>query len=902
MNIFGSSSHGLALSCRLLALAVALSCPALAYTANVTRPTVAFAYLEGNGSGYAETVDEACRKAYQVDYQVRIANFHREQDTSSSCPPARGSGVRGPSRFIEIGKASHAGARANESGQILCQIHRTYRWERRAVADCGGNRHQDQDIPIEIGGYVWMVKVCPKGASLEGDWCVDRRPVLRNQDGPACGNPVAVSTGCKQESMILATLHVDAPVRAVSLQYANLLGRNDLGGRSVGESSWFLDPVDRRLVFNDPDRPSQIIAARGLGAYEVFRRSEGSENWSSDNPGMALRVLPDGWLLIDYDQQHMAHHDSRGRLIALHAFSGSKVQISHAADGGKVTRLTWPGGRQLELQHGSAGIETLTQPDGRRVTLGYTTPDGVPDLLATPILSSIRYQDEHSRQFHWQVADEVVKSLQTLHAPAVRWEQEASTTPSRWDGTTTGSGLSRIREQLRSGRSVYQLAESRDETGEVFARFTYDDQGRVRTSEHAGGVQRHRFTYERRNNTSTTMTNPLGGETQFSFWPAGTRNMSHTIRQKIPETGLPIVESRSHDASGLVASTSIYWNNQAAWQWVCQSLDATTGRANFMLAGTGWPSPCLPVQTSHDRRKYTFHWTNRLRLEAARAGPGLITTRVHHGEPDPTDGNRILRCAPAEAKLPDGSPIAVLCKRVEQATLDIRGHEGFSATPVGPARVWQWVYDAQGRVLQEDGPRTDVADVTQWQYRAETDTATPPRWHRGDLWKVRNAAGHETIFQRFDAMGQLLEMQLPNGSTWQFGYTPRQWLARIEVSSGGLTEQTTFSYWPTGQLQRLTLADGSFLHHEYDAAQRLVAIHDGAGNHIRYTLDAAGNRIAEDWVDRTGRLRMKISRTIDLLGRITRITGAAGVLPWLTPDRVTPMAIPPARSTSANLQ
>lgn len=459
--------------------------------------------------------------------------------------------------------------------------------------------------------------------------------------------------------------------------------------------------------------------------------------------------------------------------------------------------------------------------------------------------------------------------------------------------------MSRIREQLGTGRSAYELSEVRDESGAVFARFIYDDEGRVTESEHAGGVQRHRFSYQRAGNAGTIMTGPLGAETGFHFWSYNTPNMLlGRVEQKVPETGLPISEGRGYDDKGRLISMSRYWNNQNAWHWACQSLDSATGRPSVVVTGTGWPSDCHSYLPYGDRRRHAFRWTSRLRLEAARAEPGLIITSVHNGEPDPTDGNRILRCAPEDARLPDGSPIAVLCKRVEQATLDARGAEGFSATPVGPARVWQWVYDAEGRVLQEDGPRTDVSDVTQWQYRAETDTATPRRWYTGDLWKMRNAAGHETLYKRHDATGRVLEMQMPNGSAWRFTYTPRQWLSGIEVSAGGLTERTTLDYWPTGQLQRLTLADGSFLHHEHDAAQRLTAIHDGAGSRVSYTLDAAGNRIAEDWHDRTGRLRMKIGRTVDALGRITAITGAAGVLPWIEPGAITPIGVPPARSAS----
>lgn len=262
-------------ACLWLSFLAVLSGAGVAWAGSTIRPTVAFGYLKADGHGYAETVEEACRSAYQVDYQVRSSNFRHEQDTSSSCSPHPQTGVRGPSLFISHGRASHAGARADESGRIMCRISRRSGWERRAVESCGGNRSHEEDTSFEITGYVWLVNICPKGFWLEGEWCVDRRPDLRSQDGPRCGNPVAVSSGCKQESVSLVSMAVDAPVTEVSVHYANLLSRPDLGGRSLGHFSWFLDPVDRRLVFNDPDKPTEISAARGLGAFERFRRREG---------------------------------------------------------------------------------------------------------------------------------------------------------------------------------------------------------------------------------------------------------------------------------------------------------------------------------------------------------------------------------------------------------------------------------------------------------------------------------------------------------------------------------------------------------------------------------------------------------------------------------------------------
>jgi YD repeat-containing protein len=71
----------------------------------------------------------------------------------------------------------------------------------------------------------------------------------------------------------------------------------------------------------------------------------------------------------------------------------------------------------------------------------------------------------------------------------------------------------------------------------------------------------------------------------------------------------------------------------------------------------------------------------------------------------------------------------------------------------------------------------------------------------------------------------------------------------------------------------VTQPDGSYVHHSYDDAHRLVAINDNAGNRIDYTLDNAGNRTGEQVRDPAGALARQLSRSIDALGRVQQATG-----------------------------
>ena len=182
-----------------------------------------------------------------------------------------------------------------------------------------------------------------------------------------------------------------------------------------------------------------------------------------------------------------------------------------------------------------------------------------------------------------------------------------------------------------------------------------------------------------------------------------------------------------------------------------------------------------------------------------------------------------------------------------------------------PARITTYTYNQYGQVLTEDGPRTDVNDVTTYAYYTDTTAEHT----LGDLRSVTNAAGKVTQYTKYNKHGQLLESIDPNGVPTVNTYDLRQRL--LSTSVGGQT--TSYSYDPVGQLTRVTQPDASYIGYEYDDAHRQKAVFDNRGNRIEYTLDNAGVRIAENVRDPAGALRRTLSRSIDALGRVQQTTG-----------------------------
>jgi len=120
----------------------------------------------------------------------------------------------------------------------------------------------------------------------------------------------------------------------------------------------------------------------------------------------------------------------------------------------------------------------------------------------------------------------------------------------------------------------------------------------------------------------------------------------------------------------------------------------------------------------------------------------------------------------------------------------------------------------------------------------------------------------------YDAAGRITRIVDANGVNTDLTYTPRGWVHTSSIA-GALT---TIDYGPTGAVSRITDPDGVFTTYTYDDAHRLTDITDALGNHIHYTLDAAGDKTKEDTYDSSNVLHRTLSRTYNMLGQLTAVT------------------------------
>ncbi len=551
-----------------------------------------------------------------------------------------------------------------------------------------------------------------------------------------------------------------------------------------------------------------------------------------------------GWRYRAWAEDTLELYDLAGRLQSVVRSDGSTTLTRYSDSTTPPERAPGPGylievanrfGRKLQLSYGAQGqLVSMADPAGNLTRYGVGPASG-------PRLDTVTNADESVRQYQYDETEHLATGL----------------TPS----------------QFLTGIS--------DELGARFATFKYNAQGMTASSEHAGGIYKYSFAYPVRQTTS--ITTPLGGTNTISWIDGPDGNSQLGSASQPGGSGCsPATQYQTYDANGNISSrTDFRYKKSCHKHDLSRNLE--TARVEGMLGSTACPTDVaaysVPTNLTADRPqiKVSTQWHPDWRLETKRAEPKKHTTWVYNGQPDPSAGNAIASCAPGTALLPDGKPIAVLCKKIEQATTDTSGTLGFAATVTGTPRTWTWTYNNYGQVLTENGPRTDLADTTTYTYYADTVFDAAGAGHTtGDLWKVTNAKGQVTETTLYDKHGHPLEIKDPNGMVTRLTYHVRGWLTGRSVGPAtGTRQSTTYDYDPVGQLKKVTHPDGSILAYTYDDAHRLTDIADGLGNTIHYTLDAMGNRTKEEVKDPGGALVRSQRRVYDALNRVQNLVTPA---------------------------
>ena len=534
-------------------------------------------------------------------------------------------------------------------------------------------------------------------------------------------------------------------------------------------------------------------------------------------------------------------HTYERRLLLLN-FGGGVLATYEAADG-QMRHFSTAGAEILNRD--GAAAQLLSQADGTWiVVLPNSTKehfDALGRLVSITLRSgAVTTVGYGSNGFASIVTDQYGKTLQFSYDTQNRLASvtlpDSSIITYAYDGdghfTSATYPGNQVKRYTYSGVTKDLLSGIIDESGNQFASFTYDAYRRATNAQHAGGAESYSFAYTGIPSTSTTVTDPLG--------KARTYNMAATLgvyRLTSVSGGICATCGRTatstYDANSNVASR-VDFNGNVTCYFYDSIRNLEAARVEGFAPGSTCPGNLLTYtpQMGTAQRKITTTWHPTFRL------PATVT-----------EANRTT----AYTFDPSGN---ILTKTVTD-------------TSVAPnvARVWTYTYNSFGQMLTADGPRTDVVDKSIYAYYTCTTG-----FQCGQVNTMTNAAGQVTTYTTYNAHGQPLSITDPNSVVTTLTYDLRQRLKTWQVGA----ETTTFDYYPTGLLQRVTLPDGSYLQYIFDPAHRLTQISDGLGNKVTYALDAAGNHTAESGSDPLNVLSRTRSRVYNNLGQLSQEIGAAG--------------------------
>jgi RHS repeat-associated protein len=512
--------------------------------------------------------------------------------------------------------------------------------------------------------------------------------------------------------------------------------------------------------------------------------------------------------------------------------SSTIVALEALRDDGQIVRFPVEGGSivappsvKLRLESTSGGftlkddVDNLESYDATGRLVSITSRSGVVRTLgydASLQLSTVTDSFGHT----FSLGYDLLNRVKTLTDAGGRVVQYGYDPQGRLVSVSSGDGTSRT-YQYENATYPKALTGLTDESETRLSTWGYDTQGRANSTQEAGGAGAYTLVYN--TNGTVTATDALGAIRTFTVGRYGDISLVTAI------SGLQCptcVESAAttYDSAGFPSTRTDYNGNITTYIYNSRGLQTSRTEAY------GTPRA----------RTITTDWHPTFRLPTLITEANRTTSFTHYA-----NGNVFTRTV--------------------------------TDTTVGPpvSRTWTYAYNSFGKVLTEDGPRTDVSDVTTYTYYSCTTG-----YQCGQVNTITNAAGHVTTFNSYNAHGQPTQITDPNGLVISLAYDSRQRITdhcsggTLPGCSGG--ELTHLTYWPTGLLKRVTNPNASFLEYTYDAAHRLTQIQDGDFNKIVYTPDAMGNRTAENVYDPSNALKRTHTRVFNTLNQLWKDVGAAG--------------------------
>jgi len=652
--------------------------------------------------------------------------------------------------------------------------------------------HQLLDTPLYASLSIVGLGNYGLGGALSAPSAIEQETDDRKDDcGETQGNPVVLYTGNKVE------VEQDfASVGEMGL-YLQRVYNHHWSATGLFGNHW-LSNFDYSLAFSDGQNVAWAQQPDGRRIKFLF--DPATNRWYED------RAQPVAYIVRTADGGFSLYNERRG------------VETYNAD--GYITQLRNEQGVFWNFAYESRYLQTVTHSSGR--TVRFTWTNGQLTQVTDPAGTAFQYTYT-ADVFGTGRGRLASVLLPGSPATTVSYHYEDA----RYPGGLTGKSFNGVR----------------------YSTFAYDANKRAVLTEHAGGVERHTFSYA------------VQSSEQVSLPPAPIRPGGNAPSEGTgwcdydPRLGY-VCYAPEFPSVGLSSTAEAAAANQAPATKDRPTRNKTTevnplGRQTTyayedgkQVSITGDTSPRCPA--SYKEKTYDTNgnpdlvhdFVNNLtdfdyspqgfRLKQVEA-VGSAAQRTTTYEWDTARSRLVKETVQGDRQTEYGYE-----ERGNIASITVRNISAQGVLNEGRTTHYRYAYHPNGlkAAVTVDGPLAQ-------------DEITLVFSSSGDLLSVTNALGHAVVYTNHDALGRPGRVISPNGGIAETTYDARGRVATQRNNMGNGWATTTLSYDGTGNLASVTRPDGIAVRYEYDAARRRLgeveARGDGTYAWTRFEYDAASN-------------------------------------------------------------
>lgn len=652
---------------------------------------------------------------------------------------------------------------------------------------------------IGVGGVISIGRGVPYHSRITrpSKTAVEQETDDRRDDcGEVKGNPVVLYTGNKVE------IERDFTVAGEMGLYLERTYNHHWSAGGLFGNHW-ISNFDYSLAFSNAQKTAWAQRPDGRRIKLIWNEAQARWNEDRAKPIAYLVKNSDGSFTLNNEELGSERYDADGHITELRNEQG--VYWTFAYSNKYLQTVTHSSGRSILFTWNNGLLTQVRDPAGNVYQYSYTANafgTGRGRLASTTLPGS----PQTSITYHYEDA--------------------------RYPGGLTGKSYNGVR----------------------YSTFAYDANKRATLSEHAGGIERHTFSYV------IEQSKPVAAP-PAPVRPGPIRGSDETgWCEYKPGQGQICIQPRSLPGGSL-------------------QFAAGSGSQAVLLADAAertHPTKLKVSETNPKGRTTTYAYENGLQVSVTGSRsstcPASYKERTYdaNGNPDIAhdfvDNITDFDYSPEGNLLKKTEAVGSTAERVSLFQWDAAGRHLLKETLAGD-RETSFTYDGRGNVssvttrnLTSVGVK-DQARTTRYSYTYHPngltasvkedgplaqDDVTSTFNTKGDLVSVTNALGHRITYAAYNEMGQPGRITGVNGDVREFTYDARGRVLTDRINTGSSWAVTTTTYNATGDVASVTTPVGIKTEYRYDAGRRLLSevypLGNGTWSWTRHTYDAASNR------------------------------------------------------------